>query len=96
MGRLRRVLATNDFGPANVDTWDCKFIPTTSTLLLGTHGRGVWTQNEIAMNTLTTNAGSVNAGSSLTGTVRVRLESGAHLTDFPLRGRTLTSNLLHL
>jgi len=30
------------------------------------------------------------------GTVRVRLESGAHLTDFPLRGRTLTSNLLHL
>ncbi len=30
------------------------------------------------------------------GTVRVRLKSGAHLTDFPLRGRTLTSNLLHL
>jgi hypothetical protein len=30
------------------------------------------------------------------GSVRVRLKSGAYLTDFPLRGRTLTSTLLHL
>jgi hypothetical protein len=30
------------------------------------------------------------------GTVRVRLRSGVHRTDFPLRGRTLTSNLLHI
>ena len=29
-------------------------------------------------------------------TVRVRLESGGHLTDFPLLERTLTSNLLLL
>ncbi len=29
-------------------------------------------------------------------TVRVRLKSGAHRTDFALRGKTLTSNLLLL
>jgi hypothetical protein len=63
--------STNNYGPANVDTWDCKFMPGTSVMLLGTHGRGVWTQNEIAMNTITTAAGTVNAGASVNGTVNV-------------------------
>lgn len=59
---------SND-GPANVDVWDTRFIPGTSTILLGTHGRGLWTQNEVAIKSISLLQNSVSAGTPVSGTV---------------------------
>jgi len=69
--------STTSEGPANVDVWDTRFIPGTSTLCLGTHGRGMWTQNEVAVKNVMLSSNSVIAGNSVTGTVNLYGQSDA-------------------
>lgn len=57
--------STNDFGPANVAIYEVNFMSASSTLLVATHGRGVWTAD--VANAAGPISGNVNLGAGYVG-----------------------------